>query len=437
MAENWHRSRWGVGIALVLFLLVRLGIAFLLRDPHRYDEPPPTAERGGEGCPGTRVEPGYGRVAWTVRSIVESTQAGPFYPLAAPGGFVVAVGDCVAFVDTGGDLRWTIRGAFRRAAVAGNTVVLAGFDGWPRVVGLDASTGRRLWGSGARAREMAGGDEVVFLAGDSATALSAANGKRIGPEHQPGSDFRYVLASGGLLVAGGSASDTAGGVVALDGSGRRVADTTVDILVPRPVAVTPEVIVVVSDGGLTRAGGDKVVNERPTMAGIERESGRTRWSRPLRGLLPPVVATGGILAMPLEHGFAGVDASSGEVVWERPDLKGEAERLDEETLFVRTAAGPIHAIDARTGATRWSRTIDGFPVYWAASIGGRGLLLTTSDGRLLLLQASDGAIVGSGEGSRVSGSAQIGLVSPPPAVVGGVALSLVDAQKAIAITDLP
>lgn len=434
MSDNPRLALWGTVAALVAFAALRIGLVILFHDPHRYDRRAPTAEPGAAACRGTMTEPAYGRVAWTLRSVVQATQPVPFHPLVARDGFIVAVGDCIALVDAKGSPRWTIKGEFHAGAIAGDTVVLGGFDGWPRVVGLDVATGMRRWSSGVEVQRggISATGNSVLLAGDSLTIVSATTGKRTSDSDSPSGDYRYLLAAGDLLVAGGATSESAGGVVAFDAQGHLVTNAKVDILVPQPIAVTSDVIVVMTDGGISGAP-LRAATTDPTIAGVDRLTGRTRWSHRLPSRpSPEVIAVDGILVLPADKGVIGVDAGTGQVQWRRGDLEDLPVRLDNQSFVSRADVGPIEAVDGRTGVTRWSQEIKGFALARMRSVDGKALLQESFDGQLVLRRATDGSVVWSGAGPRLSG-AVIGVVTPPVAVIGSIGISQVDGQQAIGI----
>ncbi|HET7490230.1 MAG TPA: PQQ-binding-like beta-propeller repeat protein [Acidimicrobiales bacterium] len=406
-------------LGVVVLVLLRLGFGFVRLGPHPLDDRPPTARLGAGGCPGLQVTPARGQVAWTVRSTAGSTYV-PFDPLAVDGGFVVAAGGCIASVDTGGRLRWSIRGSFSAAAASGGTVVLSGFEGWPRVVALDAATGRRRWTGSEDVRwgALAAGDGSVLLGGTAIAVRSAAEGRRLDTGRDAGR-FPYVLAQGGLLVAGGSSPSGSGAVVAFDRTGRTVTDAKVDIAVPRPVAVTAEVIVVQSDRGASGAGPPAAASEPVRLAGIARTTGAVLWTRPLPDLPATAVAAGDVLVVAVGGVPTGIEAASGRTLWEQPNAR-DIVAVGDRTVAVATNGGAVQALDARTGVVRWTTPpIPGRLVRLVAT-GEGAVLVATSDDWLRLLRAADGAMVVEGAGPRLALAASRDLELPPVAVTGGV-----------------
>ncbi len=62
------------------------------------------------------------------------------------------------------------------------------------------------------------------------------------------------------------------------------------------------------------------------------------------------------------------------------------------TVFIGTAMGTFHAVDARTGAKRWTRKIGG-PILHTAGFEGGKVFFGCLDGRVYALNAADGTIV--------------------------------------------
>ena len=80
--------------------------------------------------------------------------------------------------------------------------------------------------------------------------------------------------------------------------------------------------------------------------------------------------------------------------WTTPvdgDASTAAVGAGQATLYVGTTAGTVYALDADTGAIRWSTPLGGGALP-APAFDGRQVYVTTSDGSVVALDAGDGSV---------------------------------------------
>lgn len=95
------------------------------------------------------------------------------------------------------------------------------------------------------------------------------------------------------------------------------------------------------------------------VASLSTDDGSVEWTAPGEFRGPAAVADGTVVVRAEEHGAAGIDAESGEILWE------SGEHLFDTPLSVTdgyavgvTGGGTVARLDIETGATRWTRGVD-------------------------------------------------------------------------------
>ncbi|MEV7794595.1 serine/threonine-protein kinase [Streptomyces sp. NPDC087512] len=125
---------------------------------------------------------------------------------------------------------------------------------------------------------------------------------------------------------------------------------------------------------------------------------RTLWHHPMKGsVAAPVVAEGVVYTGSSESGITALDARSGRRVWHVPLRAGAAWlTYAEGTLYFSDAADPgsedvpFHALDARTGRTRW--TVSGPHPGHEGVVAHRDLVYLTHDDPVRALGSADGRV---------------------------------------------
>ncbi len=141
-------------------------------------------------------------------------------------------------------------------------------------------------------------------------------------------------------------------------------------------------------------GGDMVVPVawgRRALVSYDLQQGRTNWAR--RGAL----VAAGLLA--LEDGFVAVDgdgvvrrySAQGEVRWERRPggLIRSRPVLVDGRVIVADEQGLVTALDTESGSRLWERSHVG-PVYASMAVFGSRLVIPTTRGKVVFLEASTG-----------------------------------------------
>ena len=131
------------------------------------------------------------------------------------------------------------------------------------------------------------------------------------------------------------------------------------------------------------AGADReitVLRTARALEAVDTSTGALRWRRPASSIdvhaaVPTAALTRGIVVLPQPGSPAlGLDRSTGRVRWRGPETSTVV--ADGEVVVAPTHDG-VTAIDARTGAVRWSRTVERI----------RQELAVAPDGQLLLLDS--------------------------------------------------
>jgi outer membrane protein assembly factor BamB len=116
--------------------------------------------------------------------------------------------------------------------------------------------------------------------------------------------------------------------------------------------------------------------------------GRLRWRRPAprieypSDLLPGAVTRDAVVVQPRYEVVLGLDRSTGRLRWLGPTPTGQVLAMGQIVLSTTTfgktsmtAHGGLVAIDSRTGARLWRRSVDRGAVALAAAPRGRVLVL--------------------------------------------------------------
>jgi outer membrane protein assembly factor BamB len=143
---------------------------------------------------------------------------------------------------------------------------------------------------------------------------------------------------------------------------------------------------------------------------------------------PPVAAGGRVFTMDGEAGVTASDAASGDQVW-RVNLQ-PSEGRDREafggglayadgTLFVTSGFRFVAALDAATGAVRWTTPVDA-PIHSAPNVAGGRVFVVSTDNELNAFDAATGAPIWTYQ--ALAESARI-LAASSPAVSGDTVIA--------------
>lgn len=121
----------------------------------------------------------------------------------------------------------------------------------------------------------------------------------------------------------------------------------------------------------------------------------------------PVAGDGLVFAMDSGTQLVAVNAASGQAVWAK-DLAAGFDRgggpagagmaYDRGRLYVSTVSGELVVLDARSGATVWTKRLD-VPAAGAPAVDGDLVFVVLRNGTALAMNTADGKILWSGMGS--------------------------------------
>ncbi|MFG3661383.1 PQQ-binding-like beta-propeller repeat protein [Streptomyces sp. NPDC047706] len=318
--------------------------------------------------------------AWDVELSARGAEASGMPQCAYAGGtlYCTRPGVLAAAVDPlDGAVRWARPGTGGRAGGDVQPPVLAGgllhvvSEGSRRLTALDPKTGRTVWSQDVarydgRVAHVGG---VVLLTGPdpTVTALDAATGER---------RWRHRVAGLGRPV--------------FQSYGERVA------------------YAVDADGAGTR------------VTAVDPESGDVRWQRRLAGALSLVGAREGVLWFTsTSASYADTDAvvrydatrdAQSRIALRFP-VAGAQAAVARDTVYLLGADGALTAVDTGTAEQRWRlETSVSFPS--APVVAGKRLYFSAGDGRLVAVDAVEGALVGHTEARP--GAARDAVVSALP-----------------------
>ena len=196
-------------------------------------------------------------------------------------------------------------------------------------------------------------------------------------------------------------------------------------------------------GGAGPAATDKVViapYSSGELVAYLASSGRPIWEDDLTGIRgsgglaamtdvtgDPVIADGVVYAASQAGRLVAIDLRDGDRLWTRSIGGSQAPYIAGNAVFFVDDGGELYALDRQTGDTAWRVSLGGYrdpddreePIVWAGPVAaGNRLLLTSSTGRLISVDPTNGTIVA--EASLSGGS------SLPPVVANGTIYVLTD-----------
>ena len=126
---------------------------------------------------------------------------------------------------------------------------------------------------------------------------------------------------------------------------------------------------------------------------IDLMTGNPRWNVSLGAAVAssPTV-TDGMIIVGAEDGVHARSMTDGEPTWftATPDPVLGSIAASGDVAFAATAAGSVMAIDARTGAARWTREVGGL-VDTSVAVGARSVVVGTTTGVVVALDPATGA----------------------------------------------
>ncbi|WP_083733579.1 PQQ-binding-like beta-propeller repeat protein [Actinomadura sp. CNU-125] len=287
---------------------------------------------------------------------------------------------------------------YQKLSATGGVVVAEGRTG--EVHALDARTGDVLWKRKAE-NESHTLDGAVYLSNPIRpwlTAVDASSG-----ETRWRGDFSAVVnmaVAGSVVCFGYEGPTTAVGV--RDGRTRWSAD------VPPELGLAADSRVVVAAGPRS-------------LVGLDPRGGRERWTSALRlRHAPPLAAFlvgAGLVFIGADDGVLhAVRADDGSPVWRKGHAQrwfnGSSLKLSGGVLYADSGYGTVVAMDAATGAERWSRPV-GEGGHDLALSGGTLFAASTRTRTVLALDTADGRV-------RWSHRARVGTWSGPDGTDGVV-----------------
>ncbi len=344
------------------------------------------------------------------------------------------------------------QGSSRKSRVSSPPIVAGGvvyaMDGSDQVRAFDTERGKQIWrirfdAPSKRDREARGGglafaDGQLFAttgfgyisALDSATGEEAWRRELSGPLHSP------PTADGGRVFAVTIDNE----LFALDAATGAVLWTyqslsePARVLTTRAPAVQGDVVIAPFSSGevvaLRAENGRELWN-----TGLARQGGGNTALSALNDVAgSPVLAGDYVFAVSHSGSLSALNANTGERIWSQPAGGVNTPWLAGEYLFVVTNEAEVAAVSARDGRVAWIRQLERYKnpkkragrVAWTGPVlaGGR-LVLTNSEGDMLLLSPEDGSTVGE---QRIGDA-----VFVPPVVAEDTVFVLTDDASLVAL----
>ncbi len=288
---------------------------------------------------------------------------------------------------------WTHRGGGVSHTIAHPALAAEPARQWSAPIGEGASRRFRLTADPVVAQ-----GRIFTLDAHSAVTATGIDGARLWQRDiRPDWAGRGVASGGGLALGAGRLFVTSayGRVVALDpATGAELWSKRFEAPVTAPPAVAGDTVHVVSADGSAWA--------------LDAADGKLRWQLPgvpsesaMVGGAAPAVA-GGQVVLPFPSGdVAGVSGATGVEGWRTrvagrrlgqanagvTDISGDPV-VTGGTVFVGNRSGRVAALEAATGAVRWTAREGAFGPVWPA---GGSLFLISDQGALVRLDAANGA----------------------------------------------
>ncbi len=135
-------------------------------------------------------------------------------------------------------------------------------------------------------------------------------------------------------------------------------------------------------------------------------------------LARPVAAKGAVYTMDAEGNVRAFDSQTGDRLWDMetapPDSDdpaiGGGLAVDGPTLYATTGFGEVHALDSKSGATKWMRPLQK-PLRAAPTVADNRVYVVSIDNELIALDASSGDVLWRHSGIAES-AALMGAASP-------------------------
>ncbi|MEU2264644.1 PQQ-binding-like beta-propeller repeat protein [Streptomyces sp. NPDC019645] len=275
--------------------------------------------------------------------------------------------------------------------------------------GVDLRTGRRLWtqpaAAGAAHRPVVAGDVLLVIGATHFLWLSPQDGtvrhRTAAPAH-----VSAVTAAEGPVVWFTGTSGAGTFLVAYDAVARKelwraqVPAGRGRNAVPRyqGVAVRPDGVLVRQDGGSLTPQQQKANKGRGLFALYDKPGGKRLWGRYFGTVHQSAPVFGDpagrlyAVAGPDLHAY---DTRSGRQLWRAAGAAGEGS-VHGGTLFVPTAGHRLYALDAASGATRWTQSTE------AGGGGGQPRVLVAAGGHTaLVLEATQVTAFSTADGTRL------------------------------------
>ncbi|MFF7714062.1 PQQ-binding-like beta-propeller repeat protein [Streptomyces sp. NPDC007988] len=275
--------------------------------------------------------------------------------------------------------------------------------------GVDLRTGRRLWTQPAAA----GGGHRPVVAGDVLLVIGATHFLWLSPQdgtvrHRTAAPAHVsaVTAAEGPVVWFTGTSGAGTFLVAYDAVARKelwraqVPAGRGRNAVPRyqGVAVRPDGVLVRQDGGSLTPQQQKANKGRGLFALYDKPGGKRLWGRYFGTVHQSAPVFGDpagrlyAVAGPDLHAY---DTRSGRQLWRAAGAAGEGS-VHGGTLFVPTAGHRLYALDAASGATRWTQSTE------AGGGGGQPRVLLAAGGHTaLVLEATQVTAFSAADGTRL------------------------------------
>jgi outer membrane protein assembly factor BamB len=275
--------------------------------------------------------------------------------------------------------------------------------------GVDLRSGRRLWTQSAAA----GAGHRPVVAGDSLLVVGAAHFLWLSPQdgtvrHRIAAPVHVsaVTAADGPVVWLTGTSGPGTFLVAYDAVARKelwrtqVPNGRGRSAVPRyqGVAVRPDGVLVRQDGGSLTPQQQKVNQGRGLFALYDTAGGKRLWGKYFGSVHQSAPVFGdpaGRLYAAAGADLHAYDTRSGRRLWRAAGAAGEGS-VHGGTLFVPTAGHRLYALDAASGAARWTQSTE------AAGGGGRPRVLLSAGGRTaLVLESTQVTAFAAADGTRL------------------------------------